>query len=120
MSKQELIIETLSFTQNEEKDLLKKSGKTLGEIVDTGFTEETRVYVELMTRLYKIYDDLEKGMIMDNVKNIEKLGFVKLEPLKDIDLSKMSEMMKNIKPVNMYFDIPQIDLTNLVMRRRDD
>lgn len=119
MNKQELIIETLAFMQDEEKKLLKKCSKTLGDIVDNGFTDETKAFVKLMNNLYAVYDELENEMILEDVKRMKESGFVKLEPLKNMDLSKLSEMMKKLPPVNMMLNIPKIDLSNIVRRRND-
>ncbi|MDD3173375.1 MAG: hypothetical protein PHF63_06915 [Herbinix sp.] len=124
MSNQELIIESLAFLQNEEKQLLKKSSKSLGWIIDEGFTEETRSFVSLMSRLYEIYDDLEKEMIVENAKNMKEIVLVKNTKenliLSQDDAKKFSDYMKDMPPIHTMFNIPKMDLSNHVMRRRDD
>lgn len=126
MNKDELIIETLAFMQNKEKKLLEQSKKTIGDIVDSGFTKETKAYVQLMTRLYEIYDDLENEDKEENLRRMKEVGLVKrldnnsnLLSIKDADIEKISKYIKNLPPVNMIFDIPKLDYTKFV-RRRDD
>ena len=72
MGKQELIIETLAFMQEEEKELLNKSGKSLGWIVDHGFAYETKAFVELMNSLYAIYDDLKAEIDAEEKERLER------------------------------------------------
>lgn len=123
MGKQELIIETLAFIQEKEKELLNKSGKSLGWIVDEGFTDETRAFIELMNSLYAIYDDLKAEIDAEEKERLERSllkGYEKVERVINAnadEISKFSdklrEIMKNYKPL-MTIDIPKVDYSKFI------
>lgn len=113
MGKQELIIEALAFMQEEERKLLNESGKSMGWIVDKGFTSETRAFIKLMNKIYAIYDDL-KAEVDAEVK--ELLESLSLKDYQKVEVSKISEIMKNYKP-ELNIKMPKIDFLNLQIKK---
>lgn len=124
MSKQDLIIETLPYMQCEEKQLLEKSGKSLGWLCDEGFKDETRSLVELMNSLYAVYDDLEKKDREESIRRMKDSGLVKVVHSQDEPLYKksglLSDLIKSVGEENLQrvINTPKLDYS--IFKRRDN
>lgn len=102
--KELIIIETLPYMQEEERALLRESGKSLGWIVDEGFKEETRALVELMNSLYAVYDDIKAEIEEENNR------YVPMDLLADVNGGMISKeqqekLIKILKDYTPTFDI---------------
>lgn len=110
-SKNDLIIETIASIGGEEKMLLKRSDRTLGDIIDNCFDNKTRAFVELMTKLYEIYDELEE-------EDMKESGLANL--LRSDDLyeksGSLSDLIKSVgeDKIKAVVATSQIDYSNLL------
>lgn len=115
-----LVVDAMAFMEDEDYSLLSKSGKTLGEIIDKGFTDETRAFIKLMNRLYEIHADLEEELEeqkRENLKDFMKNEKFIIAPTYN-NLSELGKKLADLKLTPIVdFNLPKIDFSNIVKRR---